>query len=74
MIFAFLDVEIQTNKQVKTRPARGGDRGWQNAQSVQRGPEILVNICIVYQHFMFVVNERCILAHYPLIVVIEIVM
>ena len=53
---------------------KAGEReggGGQNTRSAQRGPEISVNVRIVYHRFMFVLNEICLLAHYPLIVVID---
>jgi hypothetical protein len=58
---------------VLARPARGRGRGGKilGVRSAQRGPEISVNVRIVYQRFIFVLNEIRLLAHYPLIVVID---
>ena len=58
----------------KTKAGEGGGvRGAKipGARSAQRGPEISVNVRIVYHYYMFVLNEIRLLAHYPLIVVID---
>jgi hypothetical protein len=59
--------------QFHSRPARGGQGGCKlpEARSAQRGPEISVLVRIVHHRFMFVLNEIRLLAHYPLIVVID---